>query len=149
MKGADACFLVHSQNVNETYLLHASKLQQLVSFAVISWDFFVSPPELTEETQQIDWESCTVPLSYTPQNCWKCLQELSGSETPRERTRSQSIVRSVLCSLLHSTEGFRHRKINCEWEGCRRGRQRPPVPVECFHSPASVMLQGSAWASAK
>lgn len=94
MKGADACFLVHSQNVNETYLLYASKLQQLVSFAVISWDFFVSPPTLQNSLKRLSRlvERVAQCLYLTPpQNCWKCLQELSGSETLRGRTRSQSV----------------------------------------------------------
>lgn len=151
MKGADACFLVHFQNVNETYLLYASELQQLVSFAVISWDFFVSPPKNSLKTPSRLTERVAQCLYLTPsKTAEKCLQELSGSETPREGTRSQSGVSGVPCAVFwHSMERFRDRKIKWEWEGCRRGGQRPPVPMEYFLSPASLMLQGSALASAK
>lgn len=149
MKGADACFLVHSQNVNEIYLFYASKLQQLVSFAVISWDFFVFPPNslkrlsrLIERVAQCLYLTSpkiaeSASRNWVDQRHWGKGQEISP-------------LSGVSCAFYwHSTEGFRDRKIKCEWEGCRRGRQRPPVPVEYFPSPASLMLQGSALASAK
>lgn len=80
MKGADACFLVHSQNVNEIYLLYASKLQQLVSFAVINWDFFVPPQNSLKRLSRL-MERVAQCLYLTPP---KLLKVPPGTERIRD-----------------------------------------------------------------
>lgn len=139
MKGADACFLVHSQNVNETYLLYASKLQQLVSFAVISWDFFVPPQNSLKRLSRL-MERVAQCLYLTPP---KLLKVPPGTERIRDtKGKGKESVHCQGCPVLSpgtarkglGIEGSSVSERNAEEAG--RDHQCPwdtflPQPVWC------------------
>lgn len=113
---------------------------------------FCIPPSKTHWRDSADWlrEFCSAFILHPP----KLLKVPPGTEWIRDTQgkdkESVCPLSGVSCALYwHSTEGFRDRKTKCGWEGCRRGRKRSPVPMEYFLSPGSLMLQGSALASAK